>query len=262
MHDELHDELEDLARRAAAAGGRLGLAVHDLGTGERAGVEAGRVFTAASLIKLPVMAALLSGTEAGTWSLDDRLPLDPASGVGGAGVVAELADVPDLSVRDLLTLMIIISDNTAANLLIDLLGMDAVTSWCARHGMPRTVLARSMMDAGARARGDENLTTPSDMAVLLTGLARGDLLGGRATAHALDVLTRQQAGDRLPRHLPRGVRLAHKTGELEGVRHDAGIVLADGRAPIVVVAMTEGMADEDHAADLVAEAGRVVYSVL
>ncbi|OLT10101.1 hypothetical protein BJF79_05105 [Actinomadura sp. CNU-125] len=258
----MHDELDELARRASASGGRLGLAVHDLGTGERAEVDAGRVFTAASVIKLPIMMTLLSGTEAGTWSLDDRLPLAPSRRVGGAGVAAELADVPDLSVRDLLTLMIIVSDNMATNLLIDLLGMDAVTSWCARHGMPRTVLARSMMDADARARGHENRTTPADTAALLTGLARGDLLGERATAHALEVLTRQQTADRLPRHLPGGVRLAHKTGELDGVRHDAGIVLADGRAPIVIVVLTEGFADEDHAADLVAEAGRVVYTVL
>ncbi|WP_329522199.1 serine hydrolase [Spirillospora sp. NBC_01491] len=273
----MRDELDELARRAAGWGGALGVVAHDLGSGERVAVGAGRAFTAASVIKLPIMMTLLSGAEAGRWSLDDRLPLGPEASVGGSGIVKDLVDVPDLSVRDLLTLMIVLSDNTATNLLIDLVGLDGVAAWCARNGLRGTVPARRMLDAAARARGEENLTTPDDVAALLAGLARGELLDGPSTALALDVLARQQTNDRLPRHLPAGARLAHKTGELVGVRHDAGIVLAEGRAPLVVVALTEAAgpagaaADagaggpasaevEERAADLIAEVGRVVYT--
>nr|WP_272918015.1 serine hydrolase [Actinomadura rayongensis] len=237
-----------MARRAEARGGVLGVVVQGA-SGERASVNADRTFTAASLIKLPVLLALLDGVEAGRWSLDDRLPVRDR--VGGAGILRDLADVADLSVRDLVSLMIVISDNTAANLLIDRIGQHTVADWCARHGLHATVLARRMMDAEARERGEENRTSPADMATLLDGLVRGTLLGPAATAFALDVLARQQVRDRLPRDLPDNVRIAHKTGELDGIRHDVGVIFTN--TPIVVAALTENTEEAD---DLIAETAR------
>jgi beta-lactamase class A len=240
--------LDELARRAEARGGVLGVVVQGA-TGERAGVNADRTFTAASLITLPVMLALLDGVEAGRWSLDDRLPVRDR--VGGAGILRDLADVAELSVRDLVTLMIVISDNTAANLLIDRIGQTTVADWCGRHGLRDTVLARRMMDAEARGRGEENRTSPADMAKLLDGLVRGTLLGTTMTAFALDVLARQQVRDRLPRDLPDTVRIAHKTGELDGIRHDVGVIFTN--TPIIVAALTENAEEAD---DLIAETAR------
>ncbi|QKG21633.1 serine hydrolase [Actinomadura verrucosospora] len=254
------DELDGLVRRADRLGGTLGVVAHDLGTGERAEVNADRRFTSASVIKLAVMATVLAEAEAGGRSLDDRLPAPPDARVPGSGVIKDLADAAEFSVRDLLILMIIVSDNTATNLLIDLVGRDAVNAWCARHGLHGTELGRVMMDAAARARGDENVTTPADVAALLTGLVRGELLGEASTAFALDVLARQHYNERLPRHLPAGATMAHKTGELAAVCHDAGIVLAKGREPIVLVAMTEGIESEAEAATLIADTGRAVYA--
>ncbi|MFB4299223.1 serine hydrolase [Actinomadura sp. NTSP31] len=256
----MRGELDGLVRRADRLGGTLGVVAHDLGTGERAEVNAGHRFTSASVIKLAVMAAVLAEAGAGGRSLDDRLPAPPDARVPGSGVIKDLADAAEFSVRDLVTLMIIVSDNTATNLLIDLVGRDAVNAWCAGRGLHGTVLARVMMDAAARERGEENLTTPADVAALLTGLVRGELLGEEGTAFALDVLARQQVNDRLPRHLPPGVTLAHKTGELASVCHDAGIVLAKGREPIILVAMTEGIDSEHEAAALIADTGRAVYT--
>lgn len=256
----MRDELDELVRRASRLGGTLGVVAHDLGTGERAEVNADRRFTSASVIKIAVMATVLAEAEAGRLSLADRLPAPPDARVPGSGVIKDLADAAEFSVRDLLTLMIIVSDNTATNLLIDLVGRDAVNAWCARHGLGSTVLARVMMDAAARARGEENVTTPADVAALLTGLVGGELLGEEGTAFALDALARQQLNDRLPRHLPPGVTLAHKTGELAAVCHDAGIVLPKDRDPIVLVAMTEGIASEADAAALIADTGRAVYA--
>ncbi|MDL4817797.1 serine hydrolase [Actinomadura opuntiae] len=256
----MRDELDGLARRAERLGGTLGVAVHDLGTGGRAEVRADHRFTSASVIKLAVMAAVLAEAEAGRRSLDERLPVPPGARVPGSGVIKDLADAAEFSVRDLVTLMTIVSDNTATNLLIDLVGRDAVNAWCARHGLHGTVLARVMMDAAARERGEENLTTPADVAALLTGLVAGELLGEEGTAFALDVLARQQVNDRLPRHLPPGVTLAHKTGELAAVCHDAGIVLAPDRDPIILVVMTEGIDSEAEAVSLIADTGRAVYT--
>ncbi|GLY75705.1 serine hydrolase [Actinoallomurus iriomotensis] len=235
-----------LAELARPAGGRVGVVVRPLdGAGETIEVAADHRFTAASLIKLPILAAALdSGVP-----LDERLPVRPA--VPGSGVLAHLADVGDMSVRDLLTLMIAVSDNTATNVLIDRIGRDEVNAWCARHGLTATVLARHMMDFEARARGLNNLTSAADVATALSRLADSPF--------AVRALEAQQFNDRLPRHLPTGFRLAHKTGELTGVRHDAGIVYPPAGPPVVVAALTEGVAD---GAGLIAECGRLVFSAL
>jgi beta-lactamase class A len=225
--------------------GRAALVVRPLDGGEATEVEADRRFPAASLIKLPILAAAL---DAGL-PLGERLPAGPP--VPGSGVLAHLADIGDMSVRDLLTLMIAVSDNTATNIIIDRIGMEEVNAWCERRGLTATVLARRMMDARARERGLENLTSAADVASVLSWLADRPF--------AVTALEAQQLNDRLPRHLPAGFRLAHKTGELRGVRHDAGIIYPPSGAPVVVAVLTEGCAD---GAGLIAECGRSVFARL
>jgi beta-lactamase class A len=235
----LRESLEELTGEHAA------VVVRSLAGGDAVELRADHPFTAASLIKLPILAtALDSGLPLGA-----RLPVRPA--VPGSGVLAYLADVEDMSVRDLLTLMIAVSDNTATNLLIDRIGMDQVNAWCARLGLTATVLARRMMDAEARERGQENRMSAADVASVLTRLA--------TSPFAVTALEAQQLNDRLPRHLPPAFRLVHKTGELPGVRHDAGIVYPPSGAPVVLAVLTEGAHD---GSDLVAEAGRRVYAEL
>ncbi|MEV5710467.1 serine hydrolase [Actinoallomurus sp. NPDC052274] len=227
------------------AAGRAAVVVRPLGAGEAIEIAADHRFTAASLIKLPILAAALdSGLP-----FDERLPVRPA--VPGSGVLAHLGDVADMSVRDLLTLMIIVSDNTATNVLIDRIGMGRVNAWCARHGLTATVLARRMMDTEARNRGVENLISAADAASVLCRLADSPF--------AVRALEAQQFNDRLPRHLPPGFRLAHKTGELRHVCHDAGIVYPPGGPPVVLAVLTEGSTD---GAGLIAECGRLVFSAL
>lgn len=211
------------------------------GGGEPVEIEAGRTFPSASLIKLSILAAALELEV----PPDARLPVRPAA--GGSGVLAHLSDVPDLTVRDLLTLMIVVSDNTATNVLIDHLGMAAVN----RLSPPATTLARRMMDAEARARGEENLTTAADVADVLADLARSPF--------ALAALHAQQFNDRLPRHLPPGFRLAHKTGELAGISHDAGIVHPPDGDPVVLAVLTQDVPAPEN---LIAEIGRLVYATL
>lgn len=263
----MRDELARVAGRAAAYGGRMGIAVHDLGTDERVAVDDDAPFTSASVIKLPVMMTVL--TADGAPPLDARLPIDDAHRVGGSGIIGDLADLRELTVRDLVTAMIALSDNTATNVLIDAVGIPAVMDWCRAAGLRGTTLARHMLDFAARARGLDNRMSPSDAAALLAGLARGTLAGPDATAFALEALGRQRFNEMLPRLLPPGVRVAHKTGELPGVRHDVGLLYLPGRgpeAPIVVAAMTEGFhgpeAEREYggpATDLIAEAARIVH---
>lgn len=257
----MRDELAELAGRAARWNGRCGIVVHDLGSGERIAVGDLSPYTSASVIKLPVMMAVLTGDLART----DRLPIAEEHRVGGSGIIGDLADLRELTVRDLVRAMISVSDNTATNVLIAAVGMDAVNAWSTAHGLHSAHLARAMLDLDARARGLENRIGPEDTAVLLAALARGELAGPEPTELALHALARQRYADMLPRYLPRDVTVAHKTGDLSGIRHDAGIITIPGRAPLVMAAMTEGFTGPDAegeyggpASDLIAQAARLV----
>jgi beta-lactamase class A len=195
--------------------------------------------------------------------------VDSSPAVGGSGVLANLSDITDLSVRDLAELMIVISDNLATNLLIEALTAPVIADSITAAGLAGTLLQRRLMDTAARSRGLDNRTCAADMAALLTKIALGVDLFATAESYRLarEVLARQQVNDRLPVHLPAGWSLAHKTGELDGVRHDAGFASANGRPVLAIAVLTEGFgtaenpdAFGDEAAALVSEIGRIVYS--
>ncbi|MGH3096242.1 MAG: serine hydrolase [Streptosporangiales bacterium] len=255
--------------RECGDGARLGLVVEDVEAAERLAWGADEVFTAASVIKVPVLLAALRRADAGALDLDALVPVPVDGRAGGSGVLKELPSVERLSLRDLLTLMIIVSDNTATNVVIDLLGFEPVAELLRDQGLAATRLARSMMDTAARERGEENLTTAGDMADLFCALVRGEVLVTGSRRTALDVLCRQQVRDRLPRHLPPQMPVAHKTGELAGVRHDAGVLFLGPvyERPVVVTVLTEGFADPGTAGgvsgaaatDVAAEVGRIVH---
>lgn len=195
--------------------------------------------TAASTIKVPILAAALGEVASTRLGLDDRITV-PLERAGGSGVLQATPGIRELTLADLLTLMIVVSDNTATNVVIDLIGMARINAYCRAAGLAATVVRRVMMDADARARGVENTTSALDQANLLAGLAWGELLTAELRAFAIRTLRRQQFNDGLPALLPDDVVLAHKTGELPGVRHDVGIVDGtDGRRAVVAVLVTD-----------------------
>lgn len=224
--------------------GRLHVAAWEPGAaGRPLLVAADEVVTAASTIKVPVLAAALGEVEAGRLDLAQPCAV-PARRTGGSGVLQALPSVRTLTLADLLTLMIIVSDNTAANAVIDLIGMERVNQFCAGAGLRETVLRRTMMDAGAARLGLENTTTARDQATLLDAIAWRGLLPAPLRAFALDALERQQFNGGLPALLPDEAVVAHKTGELPGIRHDVGVVTgANGRQAVVAVLLS-GIDDE------------------
>ncbi|MQA01189.1 MAG: serine hydrolase [Streptosporangiales bacterium] len=258
------------AVRARPDGGRVGLVVVDAETGERIDWAGGDPFTAASVIKVPILLAALRLADAGTVDLEQRVPRPCRDPVGGSGVLKELTSVHELSLRDLLMLMVIVSDNTATNTVLDVIGIEAVDALLRDCGLGSSRLERKLMDLAARDRGLDNVITAADIATLLAALVRGDVLTGSHTRTALDMLGRQQVRDRLPRYLPEGTRVAHKTGDLPGLRHDAGVLHLGptGDHPVVVVVLTEGFADPltttdttgGDASDLGADVGRIVHA--
>ncbi|WP_051267269.1 serine hydrolase [Nakamurella lactea] len=266
--DEAEQRVRDLVRPAP---GRVAVVARAVPGGQGFSVAGDESFTSASLIKVPVLVSALQQVEAGALSLTQRVRVDTSPRVGGSGILAGLSDVTDVSIRDLLELMITISDNLATNLLIETLSVPTIAASIEAAGLTNTALQRRLMDLQARSRGLDNHTCATDMALLLEQIAVGEGLFGSADSYRLarEVLARQQVNDRLPRQLPHGWVLAHKTGELDGVRHDAGFVTVDSSPVLVIAVLTEGFGTGEEpdaygaaAADLVADVGRIVYSAV
>jgi beta-lactamase class A len=226
---------EEIARVPAT----VGVAVEDLSTGQAWWLAPDERFPAASIIKVPILMEVLRQGQEGRLDLQETVTLRSQDKVGGAGILFELGDGVVLTLRDLCRLMIVISDNTASNLLLERVGFEAVRALMARLGMARSELNRYFMQP---ARHGENWTTPRDVAACLRALWQGQVLTGPWRQEALDILRRQQFREKIPLMLPTDLVVAHKTGELdEGrVRHDAGIVELPGRPYLLVLLSKDG----------------------
>ena len=152
---------ERLAEIARSTDGVVGIGVIDLQSGERFGVNDTLVFPQGSAIKIPILIELFRQASAGTLSLEERVPVRAADQVGGTGVITWFGDgLSMISLRDLAVLMIVLSDNTATNILIDKVGMAAVNSTMATLGVPSIRLQRKMIQPRESAAGRENIATP------------------------------------------------------------------------------------------------------
>lgn len=233
---------ERCAALIRAAPGSLSVALLT-STGARWGHESQRVVPAASTIKIPVLLAALAGCAEGRLTLDDVVPL-PVARVGGGGALSLLPSVTSLPLRELLALMVAVSDNDATNAVLDRVGPASVAGLLARVPTRHTVLERRMMDFAAAGRGRQNETSAADMVATLSALRRGLLLPPELTAEALAVLRGQQFREGIPAYLPETVTVASKTGELFGVRHDVAL-LERGGSWLAVAVLATGLARGD-----------------
>jgi beta-lactamase class A len=241
---------------AAHVDGVIGYEVLDLTSGERFGHLEREVFPTASTIKLAIVYELFKQADEGRVRLEDSLTLDRKKAVGGSGVLFELG-TPSLSIRDYATLMVTLSDNTATNVLIDLVGMDDVTRRMAGLGLGATKLRRHMIDLAAARRGEENVSTPADVVRLLQIIDKGEGLTPAGRDAAIALLKKSKAS-RLRRGLPSGVDTADKPGELEGVRVDAGIVFAKNR-PYILCVMTTYLKSEEEGERAIVDISKAAY---
>jgi len=157
-------------------------------------------------------------------------------------------------------LMIIVSDNVAANIAIQRIGIENVNTYMRQLGLRKTVLQRKLMDFEARRRGLDNVTSPRDMADLLQKLAEETMLDKESCEKALAIMKHQQVRDRIPRYLPAGTPVAHKTGEITGIRHDVGVVL--GNRPYIISAMSKDLKDEQKGAEAIARISQAVFKAV
>ncbi len=238
-------------------------------------------FPAASTIKVYVLQAAFEAVAAGRLALDQEVELTAADQVGGTGVLDSLSPGRRYTVLDLATLMIVVSDNTATNLLIELLGVEGLNASIRRNGFTGTLaLGKLMMNKPPPPTGPRlSQTTPADLASYFARLWRGELLPDELGEIARGIYGRQQysflgrklAYDRYAGAAGEGpIRISSKTGSIRGVRNDAGVIepleTGNGRA-VVIAVMSSGCFDLHYGPDnageqVLARAGHALYQAL
>lgn len=241
--------------------GTFGLVIRIVETGEEVEFNGDETFPAASIIKLPILVEALRQKTERSLSFDERMTLREEDKVEGSGVLKEITPGLALPLADLLTLMIIVSDNVAANIAIDRIGIENVNRYMRYLGLQKTVLQRKLMDFEARRRGLDNITSPGDMADLLQKLVTKTMLNEESCEDALRIMKRQQVRDRIPRYLPVGTPVAHKTGEIAGIRHDVGVVFVRNRR-YIMSAMSKDLKDEHKGTEAIARISQTVFKAL
>ncbi len=250
-----------LARAAQPLDGVLGYAIKDLSTGDAFYLHPDTVFPQASSIKLTVLLELLRQDQEGKLSLGEKHSIlrremtvgddEPILTMLGDGTVT-------MSLGDLATFMVVLSDNTATNILIDRVGMENVNAEIARLGLKETKLRRRMIDLEAAKRGDENVSTPREMLALLEKIRAGGVLDAAHTQEYFRLLKLPKQSE-FHNALPENVPIADKPGVLEAVRCDTGIIDIPGH-PFSLSVMTTYNAD-DHAGErTIEEIARLAYA--
>jgi len=209
--------------------GVMGVAIVDFTDGRAILKNADRVFPTASSIKIAVLLELYHQEQSGKAKLSDVYLFDPKDLVEDSQIMTGLTPgVTKVTNRDLAQFMVTASDNAATNVLIDRVGMENVNATLRSLDLTRTTLRRKMMDIAAAKRGDENVSTPQEMARLLEAIYKGKALNKDSW---------------LSTDLPLDVEIADKPGSLEGIRTDSGIIFAKNR-PFVISVMTSFVRDE------------------
>ena len=235
----------------------VGVAILDL-TDQRAFyLNADAIYPTASTIKIAVLAELYRQHERGSGAkLGDLYTVNAKDGVGTEGILQAMsAGVSRITNRDLALLMVSLSDNSAANVLIDRVGMDNINAWLAQIGLERTRLRRHMLDVKAAQEGRENTSTPRELVTMLRVIYEGRVFGKATTEEFFKMLATQKSSY-IPRHLPADLMIANKRGDLDAVRNDAGIIFVPGR-PFAIAVMTTFAADGLEAEESI---GRVAHA--
>jgi beta-lactamase class A len=223
--------------------GVLGVAILDLKSGRKFLLREDEVFPQASSIKIALLAELYHQVQTGKLKLTDLYTVRSSDLVPDSDIMGGLTpDVTRLTLHDLSTMVVAVSDNSATNVLIDRVGMENVNVLMDSLGLKHTRLCRKMMDLKAAQEGRENISTPREMMTLLENLSDGKLLSGELTKDFFQLLSTHKESF-IPRELPDGVKIANKPGELEGVRNDSGVVFVENR-PYVICVMTTYLKNE------------------
>ncbi|HEK86473.1 MAG: serine hydrolase [Candidatus Saccharicenans sp.] len=238
--------------------GVVGIAIKDLSSGYAFYLNENEVFPQASSIKIAIWLEVLKQVEEGKLKLDEFLDLKPQDKVGGGPILVFLGN-PSLriSIRDLCVLMVVLSDNTATNLLIERVGMEAVNKRLRSLGLTQTKLQRKMMDLKAAEEGRENISTPREMLSLMEKIWKGQVLSPELRQEFFNLLALPKDSP-LQKVVPEGVVVADKPGELEAVRCDSGLVFLK-KHPYVIGIMTTYLSPQVDGNEIIKKIGALAF---
>ncbi|MHC6180871.1 serine hydrolase [Clostridium sp. JNZ X4-2] len=234
-----------------------GFIIENLKTGEKIAHNEKVAVPSASLIKIPIMMEILELVKKGTLSLKQRITVNDEIKVPFS-ILNLLESGNSYTLKDIITLMIIQSDNTAANILIDLAGMSNVNNYIKKLGLKNTVLQRKMMDSDARKEGRENKTTAADMAKFFEIIYKGVKVGNPYNILMKNILTAQLDNSVMRLYIPDDTLIAHKTGDLDGISHDTGIVYLPN-VDYIFCGLTWGAPVNNLARDTIGRMSKIVY---
>ena len=247
LWQKLESQIQDVDQHLD---GIMGVAIEDLTTGDHYFLHEDEVIAQASSIKITVLANLYLQAQRGKLKLTDLYTVQAADLVPDSDIMNGLTPgVTRITLRDLATMMVAVSDNAATNVLIDRVGMPNVNAMLDSHGLTHTRLRRKMMDLEAAKLGRENISTPKEMMTLLDAIYRGKVLDKASTDDFFKVLSTNK-DSWIPKDLPADVKVADKPGALEAIRNDSGVVFVEGR-PYVICVMTGYLRNERDGEDAI-----------
>lgn len=288
----MQKQIEEILQTAS---GTFGVAIKHLQTGEEVVVNGQRLFQLASVFKLPILAALFNEVEKGRLALSDRIELTLKDRVPGSGVLKELDAGTNISVKDLAMLMIIISDNSATDKLLQLIGKETVQSFMKELGLEKIFVCHSCWELLALSVGKQpvpyseeaydeitslldqgkfdgdslvfqeseqnNVATVTDLNQLLEKILLRQGVSEFSANGILEILLKQQLNQRIPFLLPSFAKVAHKTGTVGGTVNDSGIIyLPNDRGELLISALSGGNASVHEGAHTIAKIAEAAYS--
>ncbi|CDZ75736.1 beta-lactamase [Peptoniphilus sp. ING2-D1G] len=257
-YDCLKLKIENIIRRTK---GKVCLCFYDLKENKGFGINELQKMRSASTIKLLIMAELMRRVKNKEFSLSDKIAVTKDNFTGGDGILKELEYHHEFSLKELVTLMIIVSDNEATNILIDLLGMENINKLGKNLKLKEADLQRKMMDSEALAKGYDNYICAEDLKTILQKIYEGKLINKKSSEIMLDILKRQTQGERLQRYIAEELTIAHKSGDLDNLEHECAIIFLEDMDYIIVV-MTDDMNSNLEGREIIGKISKTIYDEL
>ncbi len=249
---------EKLKKLISGQKGNVAVVVKDLSNNKTIKINENLVFPSASTIKLSIMSELFNKVNEGVYKLNDVIEITEEMKTGGDGILKELNCGHKFTLEEICTLMIIVSDNMATNILIKMLGINNINAAIKKLGLQHTKLQRKMMDSQAAKEGRDNLITANDFAHIFELIYNGENVNADFSQMMLNILKRQQVRGRLDLYLPEEVVIAHKTGDLDYLEHDGGIVYLPDKAYIICV-LTNQTESNKEGREIIGKISRLIY---
>ena len=250
LDEKIQNEIKDFK-------GKVWIYAKNLDTGKEFALRGDEQVRTASTIKVPIMAETFRQVAGGKLNWTDEIILTKEKKVGGAGILHEFSDNTKIDLKTAVNLMIVLSDNTATNLVLDKVTSDSVNAFMDELGLKQTRSLRKVFGGGDSKilMSDERMklfglgvSSPKDMVKLLEMIERGELVSKEASAEMIAILKRQQYKDGIGRNLPDTVPSASKSGSLDRLRSDVGIIYTR-RGRIAMAITVDDMAEVNYNPD-------------